>query len=425
MTYSVGATLCGVGNLARAGGRVGPGMVAAADLVDRVHEDRPQHAHPRPNPARCPRQVDDQRPPRHPREPPGQDRRRYPGGGAGRPQGLGDPGDLPVDHPPGHLGGQIGRGQAGAAGGHGDVVAGRHRVAQHLLNGLAVGDHQRPVDAVAPGRAEQFHQHRAGTVRVHPGRRPVGHGDREPLDHARRQAPDRPPSLASSRTSMITALLSTALIMSISVSAAIDTEVSASISTPVRSAVRTWAVISTPESDTARSTVTPWIASGWQSGIRSGVRLAPAIPAIRATARASPLGTVPSRSAATASADSSTRPDAVAVRTVTSLAETSTIRARPASSRCVSFGGAASVMREGYASPPADLNSRSRSQPAGVTNAAYSHGNMRTSTVSPAGSLVSHSGTRMSAVARPSEAIWCEPCPDSGVTLAPSSTPRR
>src|ERR1700722_3162095 len=425
MTYSVGATLCGVGNLARAGGRVGPGMVAAADLVDRVHEDRPQHAHPRPNPARCPRQVDDQRPPRHPREPAGQDRRRYPGGGAGRPQGLGDPGDLPVDHPPGHLGGQIGRGQAGAAGGHGDVVAGRHRVAQHLLNGLAVGDHQRPVDAVAPGRAEQFHQHRAGTVRVHPGRRPVGHGDREPLDHARRQAPDRPPSLASSRTSVITALLSTALIMSISVSAAIDTEVSASISTPVRSAVRTWAVISTPASVTVRSTVTAWIASGWQSGIRSGVRLAPAMPALLATASASPVGPVPPPRAATAAADSSTRPEAVAVRTVTSLAETSTIRARPASSRCVSLSGAASLIRAAYASPAAGSDSNPGSKSLCRTDRGDCQGSTSTSTVSPAGSRVSHSGTMTSALARPRWAIWCDPCPDSGTTLLPSSTPRR
>src|SRR6202034_3003885 len=174
-------------------------------------------------------------------------------------------------------------------------------------------------------------------------------GDRERPDHDRRQVPDLPPSFASSRTSVITAVLSTALIMSMSVSAATETEVSASISTPVRSAVRTEAVIATPESSTVRSTETPWMASGWQSGIRSGVRFAPVIPAIRATASASPLGTVPSRSAATAAADSSTRPEAVAVRTVTSLAETSTIRARPASSRWVSRAGAASLMGKAYA----------------------------------------------------------------------------
>src|SRR3954451_13849447 len=66
----------------------------------------------------------------------------------------------------------------------------------------------------------------------------------------------------------------------------------------------------------------------------SDVRLAPWMPAIRATANASPLGTAPSRNAATHSALSSTRPAAVAVRVVTCLAETSTIRASPAAVRC-------------------------------------------------------------------------------------------
>src|SRR5215217_4417410 len=58
------------------------------------------------------------------------------------------------------------------------------------------------------------------------------------------------------------------------------------------------------------------------------------MPAIRATASASPLGTVPSRSAATHSALSSTRPAAVAERAVTALSETSTMRASPAALRC-------------------------------------------------------------------------------------------
>lgn len=59
------------------------------------------------------------------------------------------------------------------------------------------------------------------------------------------------------------------------------------------------------------------------------------IPAIRAVPIASPLGTSPDRSSATASAESSTLPVAVAVRTETSLAETSTMRAAPVSSMCV------------------------------------------------------------------------------------------
>src|SRR3954449_7991656 len=73
----------------------------------------------------------------------------------------------------------------------------------------------------------------------------------------------------------------------------------------------------------------------------SDVRLAPWMPAIRATANASPLGTAPSRNAATHSALSSTRPAAVAVRVVTSLAETSTIRASPAEVR---WGNGASLI---------------------------------------------------------------------------------
>ena len=118
-----------------------------------------------------------------------------------------------------------------------------------------------------------------------------------------------------------------ALTMSISASPATATAVSASISTPVRSAVRATASTKTPESITQSSTLTPCSPIGWHSGIRSGVRLAPVIPAIRATASASPLGTVPDRSAATASALSSTRPDAPAARAVTSLPDTSTMRA--------------------------------------------------------------------------------------------------
>ena len=84
-----------------------------------------------------------------------------------------------------------------------------------------------------------------------------------------------------------------------------------------------------------RPTVTPDSDSGWHSGTRSGVRLAAMIPATRATASASPFGTSPDLSSATTSADTSTRPDAVAVRAVTSLPETSTIRAAPASSTWV------------------------------------------------------------------------------------------
>ncbi len=124
--------------------------------------------------------------------------------------------------------------------------------------------------------------------------------------------------------------------MSTSASAATLTAVSASISTPVRSAVRAVAEIDTPESVTSRSTVTACSAIGWHSGTRSGVRFDPAMPAMRATASASPLGTLPSRNARTAALDSRTRPDARACRAVTSLPDTSTMCAAPVSSTWVS-----------------------------------------------------------------------------------------
>src|SRR5699024_7366048 len=146
----------------------------------------------------------------------------------------------------------------------------------------------------------------------------------------------RPPDLASTRTSPITAVRSTALIMSTTVRAATVTAVSASISTPVRSVVRTVASTRTPSSWTSRSTATRLNASGWHSGTSSEVRLAPWMPAIRATASTSPFGAVPSRRARTASGANWTKPSATASRAVTSLSDTSTIRACPASSRWVS-----------------------------------------------------------------------------------------
>src|ERR1700754_3595117 len=66
--------------------------------------------------------------------------------------------------------------------------------------------------------------------------------------------------------------------------------------------------------------------------MRSGVRLAPMIPAIRATASASPFGTPLPRSSSITSGVVTTRPDATAKRELTGLAETSTMRAAPVSS---------------------------------------------------------------------------------------------
>ena len=109
---------------------------------------------------------------------------------------------------------------------------------------------------------------------------------------------------------------------------------SASISTPVTPVVFTRARISiTPGSSAARfrSTATPVSGSGWHRGTRSGVRLAAMMPAMRATARASPLGRVPSSIWSTTSALVVSRDEAIATLAVTALADTSTMWAEPSS----------------------------------------------------------------------------------------------
>ncbi len=63
------------------------------------------------------------------------------------------------------------------------------------------------------------------------------------------------------------------------------------------------------------------------------MRFAAMIPATRATAITSPLGMRPSTISASVSGSITTRPRAVASRTVSALAETSTMRAWPSLSR--------------------------------------------------------------------------------------------
>ena len=67
----------------------------------------------------------------------------------------------------------------------------------------------------------------------------------------------------------------------------------ASISTPVLPVSEARAVARTASASNAKSTVTASSASGWHSGIRSLVFLAAMMPAIRATAIASPFLRVP------------------------------------------------------------------------------------------------------------------------------------
>ena len=72
--------------------------------------------------------------------------------------------------------------------------------------------------------------------------------------------------------------------------------------------------------------------------LRYGVRFAAITPAICATASTSPLGTPPDWMRASVSLFMTMRPRAVASRTVSSFAETSTIFARPCASMCESLG---------------------------------------------------------------------------------------
>src|SRR5262244_1710005 len=76
--------------------------------------------------------------------------------------------------------------------------------------------------------------------------------------------------------------------------------------------------------------------NGWQSGIRSAVRLAAITPATRATASTSPLAMLPLRMRRSVAGCMRRVAVATATRSVTAFALTSTMRARPCASRCVS-----------------------------------------------------------------------------------------
>jgi hypothetical protein len=116
------------------------------------------------------------------------------------------------------------------------------------------------------------------------------------------------------------------------------TAVSASISTPVWPVVLAVAVMvmrSSPSSN-EKSTETDVSGSGWHSGMSSLVRFAPWMPAMRAVARTSAFFSPSARTSAITSGVDTNLPIAVAVRFVTALPPTSTMRALPSESRCVS-----------------------------------------------------------------------------------------
>jgi hypothetical protein len=77
--------------------------------------------------------------------------------------------------------------------------------------------------------------------------------------------------------------------------------------------------------------------SGWQSGMSSCVRLAAMMPAMRAAPITSPFLALPAITRSRVLAVITTRPSATAMRCVTALAETSTMRASPLLARWVSL----------------------------------------------------------------------------------------
>src|SRR4051794_16145364 len=115
---------------------------------------------------------------------------------------------------------------------------------------------------------------------------------------------------------------------------ATDTAVSASISTPVGPVTFTVARTMQPGSlpSGSISSVTFDSASGWQSGISSDVRLAAMMPAMRAVPSTSPFVALPDVTKSSVALLMTTRPSAIAVRSVAGFAETSTIRASPLAS---------------------------------------------------------------------------------------------
>ena len=183
--------------------------------------------------------------------------------------------------------------------------------------------------------AQRLDDHRSGAVRVPAGGRPGRDGDHQGgvLRPFRVQSPGPPAGLGEHPYVAEHRGRSIALIMSMTR----GRPRSPRSAPPSPPRCGRWSRRSPRSPRRRRSprhvTSTALMANGWQSGIRSGVFLAAWIPAIRATASASPLGSVPERSAATASGLSRTIPAAVAERP-RRLSLTSTIRASPRSFRC-------------------------------------------------------------------------------------------
>src|SRR3954447_26725435 len=121
----------------------------------------------------------------------------------------------------------------------------------------------------------------------------------------------------------------------------------ASISTPVRAATRaSQTSVTVPASGSTVIVGSTWLSgSECASGISSSVRLAAWIAATRATVTTAPLGASPAATRAAVSGDIRTTARARAQREVSDFSETSTMRALPAASRCVSAPSTVHMVR--------------------------------------------------------------------------------
>lgn len=139
--------------------------------------------------------------------------------------------------------------------------------------------------------------------------------------------------------------------MSYTVKAAVDAAVNASISTPVLPSHSTVARISMLASVCFKSTLTCETGIGWQSGMRSGVRLAAMMPATLAIPSTSPFFIWLSRiSLSAVSSEKRTVQAAVAMREVTFFWAIDTMCAAPDSETWVNFGPAAPGLLSSLAS---------------------------------------------------------------------------
>src|SRR6266478_1360412 len=272
---------------------------------------------------------------------------------SGPPHGLADAGHLVVDDGRDRLGRDVAGAEPCAACGDHQVDASLDRGHDRLANPLGfIGNDLRVVDLEAT-LAQQAQECLAAGILALAMERTIADRDHMRLAHrgppaaGRFHVPERPPDFSSRRTDSMDTPRSMPLVMSIRVSPATAAAVRASISTPVCPTTRARARTRTPPLTNSKSMSTLANGRGWQSGIRSEVRFAAMMPATRATWSASPFG-VPSRTARNVGGAIRTTHSASASREVIGLPATSTMRAAPPASRCVSRFAAGFATRSGY-----------------------------------------------------------------------------